>query len=308
VTRALKGIPKGAGWNGVLVIDKPPGPTSHDVVHEVRRKLGCKVGHTGTLDPAASGVLPLVLGKATRLSRYLTAGEKEYLAGIKLGLRTDTFDMEGTVVEQLPIPDLSRCELEELLERFRGVITQLPPMFSAVRVGGERLYQAARRGQIVERQERRVLISELQLIEQGRDRWLLRVRCTAGGYIRSLAEDLGRALGCGAVIESLRRTRSGPFSLDDAVLPRDLDQALPRALIPLDRLLLEMPALELEQPLANRVLHGNALPVPSCELTGRVRLLYGGQLLAVGRVEEGVAYPELVLADILRELTAQDAD
>ncbi|GAB4120539.1 MAG: tRNA pseudouridine(55) synthase TruB [Acidobacteriota bacterium] len=285
-------------WDGVLVIDKPAGPTSHDVVQRVRRLLGVKAGHTGTLDPAASGVLPLVLGRASRLSRFLAAGEKEYLAWIRLGLRTDSFDMEGRVLERRQVPELDARELEEVLQCFRGEILQVPPMFSAVKVGGRRLYEAARRGETVERVPRQVTVHALVLLEREPERLQLRVRCSAGTYLRTLADDLGTRLGCGAVLESLRRIRSGGFTLEQAVPLDQLEERAAEALIPLDALLPELPPLEVDSVLAKRVVHGNAVPAPDPDLEqpGWLRIIHRGRLLALGRASGGWVRPELVLA------------
>lgn len=286
-------------WDGVLVIDKPPGPTSHDVVDQVRRRMGGKVGHTGTLDPAASGVLPLVLGRAARLSRFLTSGVKEYLAWLKLGLRTDTFDLEGTVLGELTVPEISAAAVEQLLDRFRGEITQLPPMYSAVKIGGERLYRAARRGEDVDRPRRQVSIFELEVLEIEPVRWLLRIRCSAGTYIRSLADDIGRELGCGAALESLRRTRAGDFTLAQAVPLDRWETGGEEALIPMARLLPDLPALELDCPTAAGVLHGNWIDAHPQAPEGWVRLLFQGRLLALGKASASGIHPEIVVADRL---------
>ncbi len=283
-------------WDGVLVVDKPVGPTSHDVVQAVRRCLGVRTGHTGTLDPAASGVLPLVLGRASRLSRFLTAGEKEYLAWVRLGVRTDTLDLEGRILERRPVPELETRELEEVLQRFRGEIQQVPPMFSAVKMGGRRLYEVARRGETLERTPRQVRIHELVVLAREPERLQLRVRCSAGTYLRTLADDLGNVLGCGAALETLRRTRSGDFTLDQAIPLDAVQQRAAQALIPIDALLPELPRLEVDSILARRVEHGNAIPFADLESPDLVRVTHRGRLLALGRASGGWIRPELVLA------------
>jgi tRNA pseudouridine55 synthase len=198
--------------SGVLVVDKPAGPTSFDVVRRVRGLLkGERVGHTGTLDPLATGVLPLCVGEATRLAGYILEGDKTYLAAVKLGETTDTQDAAGRTLQTRPVPPLGREDVEHALEGFRGTIQQTPPMYSALKVNGRRLYDLAREGQEVERAPREVHIYELALVEAEPDVLHLRVHCSKGTYIRSLAADLGEVLGTGAHIKALRRIRSGPF-------------------------------------------------------------------------------------------------
>ncbi len=287
-----------ADIDGVLVIDKPSGPTSHDVVLRVRRLVRGKVGHTGTLDPAATGVLPIVLGRATRLSSLLTAGEKEYIARIRLGKETDTFDADGKVVAEHPVPVIGPTETERLLGRFRGAQLQAPPSFSAVKVGGEPLYRAARRGEIREASARKITIYELRLLERSAATWTLLVRCSAGTYIRRLADDIGRRLGCGAFLESLRRTRSGCFGLEQALSMERLEEDLPAHVIPLEDLLPDVPELALEPEEASRIRHGNAIPVrmdAGREETASRRLTFGGRLIALGEVREGRLHPVTVL-------------
>jgi tRNA pseudouridine55 synthase len=283
--------------DGVLVVDKPSGPTSHDVVVRVRRIVGGKVGHIGTLDPAATGVLPVVLGRATRLSQHLTASEKEYVARIRLGKETDTYDGEGTVTAESPVPAIEPADAERLLDSFRGPMSQVPPPFSAVKVGGEPLYRAARRGDIREVPARKIVVHELVLLERSPETWTLRVRCSAGTYIRRIAHEIGRELGCGAFLESLRRTRAGHFSLEQALSLERLEAELPTHVVPLDDLLPDLPETELEAEEAVRVRHGNAIPPrPGQERETRlIRLTYFGRLIALGEVRRGRLQPVLVL-------------
>ncbi|HET9452179.1 MAG TPA: tRNA pseudouridine(55) synthase TruB, partial [Aggregicoccus sp.] len=204
--------------DGVLVIDKPRGPTSFDVVRQVRSFLRIKkVGHTGTLDPMATGVLPLCLGEATKIAGHILEGDKAYEATVRLGAETDTQDAEGKVVREAPVPPLSLELLEPALARFRGSFEQLPPMYSAVKVDGKRLYALARAGEEVERAARRVTVHELTLRDFSASELKLSVRCSKGFFVRTLAFDLGRALGCGAHLTALRRTASGPFTLAHAL-------------------------------------------------------------------------------------------
>ncbi len=199
--------------DGILIVDKDRGRTSHDVVSRVRKVLGQKkVGHTGTLDPMATGVLVLCLGRATRIVRFLDDGEKAYTAEIRLGVSTDTFDAEGEVTEIKGVPDFTMEELEAACEAFRGRIHQIPPMFSAVKVSGRKLYELARKGQEIPRAPREVTISELEILSYRTPILRIKVVCSKGTYIRALAYDIGTRLGPGAHLRALRRTRCGRFT------------------------------------------------------------------------------------------------
>lgn len=284
--------------DGVLVIDKPAGPTSHDIVQKVRRVVRTKVGHTGTLDPAATGVLVLVLGRATRLSAMLAGAEKEYLAQIRLGRVTDTDDADGEIIEEHPVPPLERAKIEAVLDRFRGTIRQVPPMFSAVKVGGEPLYRAARRRETRERPSREVTLSKLELVEMDAATLSVGVICSAGTYIRSLAHDIGTSLGCGAMLERLRRTRSGTFSIEQAFSLEDLADRWQDGLIPLSDLLPDIPERSMSLEEARSAVHGNPIRDPDFQpdREGAVcRLTYAGKLVAIAAYEEGVYRPKIVL-------------
>jgi len=270
-------------WDGLLLVDKPRGPTSQDLVSRARRLFQVKVGHTGTLDPLAGGLLPLLLGQATRLSRFYLRCDKEYLATVRLGETRSTFDGEGAVLERRLIPEITADRAEKVLERYRGEILQRPPMFSAVKIGGERLYKAARRDEDVERPLRKVAIHELELLERTFERWNLRIRCSSGTYIRTLAHEIGVDLGCGAYLEELRRTSVGDLHLDLA-LPLEKVRTEPHAaFLPLNELLPEFPALHMTSEESQRVLHGN--PIPNREhLSGECcRLFSQDELVAIGR-------------------------
>ncbi len=274
--------------NGVLVIDKPEGPTSFDVVRKVRHALRIKkVGHTGTLDPLATGVLPLCLGDATKIAGFITEGDKSYDAVVTLGAETDTQDCQGKILKSAPVPALSKELLEAALQRFRGAFAQLPPMFSAVKVDGRRLYEAARAGEEVERETRQVTVHELLLRDFSATELRLSVRCSKGFFVRTLAHDLGQVLGCGAHIKALRRTASGPFQLQQAVpLAEFLEKVQGGAadefaarLVPMAVALGEMPALAVDPEEATRVSHGVPL---ERKAAGRVRVMAAdGALLAV---------------------------
>ena len=202
--------------DGILVIDKPAGPTSHDIVDRVRRIFDQrKVGHTGTLDPAATGVLVLLLGRATKLSQHLVGTDKGYRATIRLGVETTTLDREGDVVREAPV-DVTPDEVVAALGAFRGEIAQIPPMFSAKHRGGKRLHELARRGIEVERDPVTVTIHALDVVSMALPDVIADLTCSSGTYVRVLAQDLGRALGCGGYLAALRRTASGPCTLEDA--------------------------------------------------------------------------------------------
>lgn len=204
--------------HGYLVIDKEQGWTSHDVVARVRRLIGVRrVGHAGTLDPAAGGVLPVAVGNATKTIEFLTDASKAYDAEVILGVETDTYDAEGAIVARADPASVTRPAVEHALARFRGEIEQLPPMHSAVHVGGKRLYQIARQGQTIDRPLRRVTIHRLEIVDWQPPCLTLHVDCSKGTYIRTLAHDLGQALGVGAMLAGLVRTRSGPFMRADAI-------------------------------------------------------------------------------------------
>ncbi|MCP3061053.1 tRNA pseudouridine(55) synthase TruB [Myxococcus sp. K38C18041901] len=278
--------------DGVLVIDKPTGPTSFDVVRQVRSLLKLKkVGHTGTLDPMATGVLPLCLGEATKVAGFITEGDKAYDATVRLGAETDTQDAEGQVTARAPVPSLTPALLEAALARFRGPFEQVPPMYSAVKVAGKRLYELARAGEEVERAARQVTVYELVLRDFSADRLHLSVRCSKGFFVRTLAFDLGRALGCGAHLEALRRTSSGPFTLARALPLTDVaslakEGLLAPRLVSLSDALVDMPEVRVNADEARRVSHGVPVEVPASLKPGRVRVMGpDGALLAVA---EGV--------------------
>jgi tRNA pseudouridine55 synthase len=245
--------------DGVLVVDKPAGPTSHDVVDRVRRAFATRrVGHTGTLDPFATGVLPVCVGRATRLARFLAGGEKEYVATVRLGFATTTDDLTGEPVG-LPVPvEVAPARLAVALAALVGSFDQVPPAFSAKHVGGRRLYELARRGETVPRAATPVTVHGLDLLAREGDTVEIAVRCSPGTYVRALARDLGERLGTGAHLAALRRTRSGAFDLSQAVSGDDLAGAGER-MIPLPRLLLELPAVRVGAEGRRLVGHGREL-------------------------------------------------
>ncbi len=261
--------PTGPVADGVLVVDKPAGPTSHDVVGRVRRAVGHqRVGHTGTLDPAATGVLVLCLGRATKLVRFLQAGRKTYAARVQLGVTTASQDAEGEVLAREDASHLDERTVCEALTRFQGELQQLPPMVSAVKVGGERLHVRARRGEEVEREPRTVTVDSLVVegFTPGPVAELsFLVTCSAGTYVRTIAHDLGETLGVGGSLTALRRLANGPFGLDDAVDLAAVDEAgeagaLP-LLDPLTALARALPVVEVtDDALLRQLVQGGRLP------------------------------------------------
>ena len=274
--------------NGILLVDKPQDWTSHDVVAKLRGVFGeRRIGHSGTLDPLATGLLVVFLGRATKAVEFSEAAEKEYVAHLRLGLETDTQDITGTVLRtSSEVPD--RSALEAVLPRFCGDIQQLPPMYSAIKVNGKKLYEIARKGGEVERQSRQITIHELTLLGEENGDYLLRVRCSKGTYIRTLCHDIGQALGCGGVMTALRRTRIGGYDVRDAYTVTalsEMDRASAESLLlPLDSLFSDLPAVTLSGVNETHCRNGRpfSLPLPD----GRYRL-YGkdGQFLMIAAAE-----------------------
>ncbi len=250
-------------YEGLLLCDKPFGVTSHDVISRLRQTLGQKkIGHIGTLDPRATGLLVICLERATKIAQFLDDLDKAYEAQITLGLRSRTFDSEGIMKDDIPapVPKLSEAGIRNILETFKGKITQKVPAHSAVKVGGERLYQKARRGEEVTTPEREIEIKELEFSKQEENRIDFRVVCSKGTYIRSLANDIGDKIGCGAYLSRLRRTQVGPFSVDQALTLGQVKNyreagALKRFIIPIEKALL-FPALKIKPEFEPFVLSG----------------------------------------------------
>lgn len=285
--------------HGVLVIDKPQGPTSFEVVRRVKSALGLqRAGHTGTLDPMATGVLPVCLGEATKLAGFLTEGDKAYDAVVRLGMVTDTQDVTGRVLSTAEVPPLTTERLEAALQPFRGTFLQTPPMFSAVKVGGKRLYERARAGETVERTPREVTVHALVLRDFSATECTLSVRCSKGFFVRALADELGRALGSGGALKSLRRTASGPFTLERAIPLAQLEALasagasgraqLESRLVPMVDALADTPLFPVRAEDVARVGHGVPLEVSPEQRPGRVRVVGpDGALLAVAEVRQG---------------------
>jgi tRNA pseudouridine55 synthase len=278
--------------NGVLVVDKPAEWTSHDVVAKLRGIYREKrIGHSGTLDPMATGVLVVFLGRATRGVELCENDEKEYVAGLRLGLTTDTQDTTGRTLSQRPV-QVTEEQLRAILQQFQGPQTQIPPMYSAIKVGGQKLYQLARKGQTVERKPRQITISALELLDFDGTEAHIRVCCSKGTYVRTLCHDLGEALGCGGCMSQLRRTRAGRFTLEDAVTLEEIQAARerethPNLLRPVDSLFSDLPALVLNEKWTLRCKNGGEIPL-SGQAAGDYRV-YGpdGEFLMLGRLEGG---------------------
>lgn len=290
--------------SGVLPVEKGRGVTSFEVVAHLRRLLRVpKVGHGGTLDPDATGVLPILVGEATKLSAFLADLDKEYLATVTLGVVTDTQDASGRVLERREVPPVAAGRLEEVLRGFVGEITQVPPMYSALHHGGRRLYEIAREGGEVERRPRRVLVHAIAVESLSRSGFTMRVRCGKGTYIRTLAADVGEVLGCGASLAELVRTRVGPFDLAAAVPWGDLREArradaLWARLLPIDAPLQALPRVTLDAGGVPGFLHGRAVPA-SVPAPGLLRVYApDGAFLGLGVGLEGAVKPQrLVHAD-----------
>jgi tRNA pseudouridine55 synthase len=249
--------------SGVLVIDKPVGMTSHDVVQIVRKGTDIRrAGHTGTLDPRASGVLVVLIGPAVRLSEYISASDKRYQATIRLGASTNTYDSEGHITQSSDNVDVSEEQFMEALDSFVGEIEQVPPPYSAVKVKGRRAYEMSRKGEEVDLKARKIQVYSLELLEWAPPEAVVDVYCSSGTYVRSLAHDLGQNLGCGAHLVGLRRTKSGRFTLRDAVPLRRLREAFTsgewyRYLIPAAEALADWPMVELDPDQVELVRHGH---------------------------------------------------
>ena len=309
------------GLHGVLIVNKPDGWTSHDVVKRVRGILGIqKVGHAGTLDPHATGVLPVLIGKGTKIAQYLLDWDKEYAAVLQLGQTTDTQDVWGKVLEEKSCSAVSEADVRAAFLGFHGAIQQVPPMYSAVKVGGQPLYKKARKGQTVERQAKTVVIHELEIQRVAIPEVSFRVACSKGTYVRTLCADIGDRLGVGGHLKWLQRRRVGPLHLDQAVDMDSLTDGVElsrfeNAWWSLDRVLEEFPAVRVNGDDARKVLHGNAIPWNRIEWadekatlvasTGSMRVRVksqDGSLLALGvgpSLQPGQNGPMLIMDAVL---------
>ena len=274
--------------SGILIVDKPAGWTSQDVVSKLRGVLHEKrIGHGGTLDPMATGVLPVFVGRATRAVEFFEHADKTYEATLRLGVTTDTQDTTGTVLETRPV-DIDEAALRAVLPRFTGAQQQLPPMYSAVKIGGKKLYELARAGKEIERKPREITVFSIELLDFSNDSARLRVHCSKGTYIRTLCHDIGQALGCGGTLYSLRRTMAAGYRLDRAVTLEDVQERGESLLLPTDTLFAQYPAYTLPSAgKETRVRNGGA--VTDHTLADGTYRVYGrnGDFLCLSRADHG---------------------
>ncbi|MEQ1637441.1 MAG: tRNA pseudouridine(55) synthase TruB [Methylococcales bacterium] len=278
----------GQNVHGILLLDKRLGVSSNRALQEVRRLFDAnKAGHTGSLDPLATGLLPLCFGEATKVSALMLDDNKRYQVTVQLGVMTDTGDAEGVVLATKPVPELSETGIDQCLQAFTGVIEQVPPMYSALKHNGKKLYELAREGKVVERKARHITILELTLLGRLGHSLMLDVLCTKGTYIRSLAEDIGHYLGCGATVTALRRIQSGQFAVTDAWQIEQLQAMSPEALadclMPMDTPLKFMPALYLSAAQSFCIQQGRRIDYAAAE-TGLVRLYHEQVFLGLGEM------------------------
>ena len=273
---------RGRDVSGMIVVDKPGGASSNDAVQRAKQLYRAqKVGHTGSLDPLATGVLPLCFGEATKFSQFLLDSDKKYWARIKLGVRTDSGDADGQVLETCPVVGIDEAAVRKVLERFRGEVEQIPSMFSAIKHQGQPLYKLARRGIEVERKARRVTIYSNDLVAFDGDQFELEIHCSKGTYVRTIAEEIGDALGCGAHVCALRRRKAGPYDesemLSFAELERVRDEggfeALDALLLPVESAVRDWPVVSLNDATAFYIRQGQPVIVPHAPTSGRVQLV-----------------------------------
>lgn len=290
-----RGRARGRPISGILLLDKPLGLSSNHALQRVKRLYDArKAGHTGSLDPLANGMLPICLGDATKISAYLLDADKHYWFRVKLGEVTATGDTEGEVLRTSPTDGITPARIEQVLADFTGEISQLPPMYSALKHQGKRLYELAREGIEVEREPRTVTIHSLILGEVNLPEFELRVHCSKGTYVRTLAEDIGEALGCGAHVTSLRRTGVGPYTNLPMHTMEELEQvageggqaALDALLLPMETALADWPEVRVSADSAFYLKQGQAVLVPKAPTEGWVRIYHGEQFLAVGEVQD----------------------
>ena len=298
---------KGRRISGIIVLHKAKGLTSNAALQEVKRIYqASKAGHTGSLDPMATGVLPLCLGEATKVSQFLLDSDKKYRARIKLGIRTDSGDAEGSVIEKCDDFDVNRRDLETALNLFRGAIKQLPPMYSALKVNGVPLYKLARKGVTVARELRKVTVYNLVLTEFEGDELELEITCSKGTYIRTIADDLGQNLGCGANIIALRRLQAGMFTEKDCISATMLQSEkeefgldrIDRHLVPMDMAVADLPQVVLPSITASCIKNGQAVLVRHLPEEGLVRLYEEEQFIGIGSIDDdGKVAPKRLLVN-----------
>ena len=296
---------RGRPVDGLVILDKPVSMGSNEVLQVVKRLFHArKAGHTGSLDRLASGLLPICMGEATKMSGFLLNADKRYEAVVRLGTRTSTGDAEGEIIERRPVRACSRRKLEQVLSEFLGEIDQIPPMHSAIKHHGQRLYKLAHRGLVVERKPRRIRIYELGLVDADAASVSINVKCSKGTYIRTLAEDLGERLGCGGHVERLRRLEAGPFGVGDMIslerlrsLSAEGEEALDASLLPTEAALANWPAVSIPEGVSYYLRQGQPVMVPHAPTEGWVRIYANQQrFLGVGEVlDDGRIAPRRLL-------------
>ena len=298
---------KGRNISGIVVLDKALGVSSNGALQEAKRIYDAnKAGHTGSLDPLATGVLPLCFGEATKVSQFLLDSDKKYRARIKLGVRTDSGDSEGNVIFSCGDFQISRAKVEKGLKNFKGEIEQIPPMYSALKVNGVPLYKMARKGETIEREARPVTIYSIELTEFSADEIELEIACSKGTYIRTIADDLGELLGCGAHVTALRRTQAGVFTEDDCVTAQSLKSEKEAAgfdqidqhLIPMDEAIADLPEVVLPSITASCIKKGQAVLVRHLPEEGLVRLYEEEQFIGIGCInDDGMVAPKRLIVE-----------
>lgn len=297
---------KGRNVNGIVVLDKEQGLSSNAALQQVKRLYEAnKAGHTGSLDPLATGVLPLCLGEATKVSQFLLDSDKKYRARIKLGERTDSGDSAGVVIHRSDSVTVARKQVEKALQQFRGTISQVPPMYSALKVAGVPLYKLARKGTVIERESRQVTVYSIELTGFDDTEIELEIACSKGTYIRTIADDLGEILGCGAHIVALRRTQAGVFTEQDCVSRQFLESEkelagldrIDQQLIPMDEAIGDLPVVVLPSVTASCIRNGQAVLVRHLPKEGLVRLYDEGQFIGIGCIDDdGMVAPRRLIA------------
>ncbi|MDO4815318.1 MAG: tRNA pseudouridine(55) synthase TruB [Bacillota bacterium] len=273
--------------NGIILVDKPQGWTSHDVVGKLRGILHeRRIGHSGTLDPMATGLLVVFVGRATRGVEFAEAHSKEYIAGLRLGVATDTQDITGNVLHETS-QNVTENELKSVINGFLGDIQQIPPMYSAIKVGGKKLYELARKGECVERKPRNVNISKLELVGREENDFILDVGCSKGTYIRALCNDIGEKLGCSGCMSSLRRVKAGQFSISDAHTIEEIAEDPEKYILPVDSLFSEYETITANSETEKKLKNGNAVKCTAAD--GKYRVYAeSGEFLLLGEVQQGI--------------------
>ncbi len=300
---------RGRKINGILLLDKPLGISSNEALQSVKRMYNAqKAGHTGSLDPLATGLLPICFGEATKLSAFLLDADKSYLTECTLGEKTSSGDAEGDVIKTRPVEEYSEAQIREVLDTFVGTIDQLPPMHSALKKDGQPLYKLARQGIEIERETRPITIYKIDLVSFSGNKLVIDVYCSKGTYIRTLADDIGEKLGCGAYVSSLRRNTVGVFDIEDSISLSKVESlrdekafaAMDELIIPMEEALTNWPSIELSEDAAHYLIQGQPVLVPKAPTNGLVRLFRNqGDFLGVGQIQDdGLVAPKRLLSMI----------